>query len=162
MQTIVVTSILLVSASVLTHSAGLSWLLDTATSKRLMVNSLCKRSHKVCLLMLVFAVLICLHMIEAMIWASAYQLQKCFESFESSMYFSITTYTTLGSGDVELPHRLRMTGALESMLGVLMFGWSSGFVVYLLSKIYALEGTSVWHHTSSDHTRTAVSKSGIS
>jgi|SRR6185437_4800752 len=146
MNSAIVISLLLIIISVVVHSAGLSWLLDVATNQQLIPHHLHRRSQKVRLLIFVFAVLVCLHMTETAIWAGAYQAHACFDSFESSFYFSITTYTTLGSGDLQLPRQWQIAGALESMLGVLMFGWSSGFVVLVLSKIHAEAGLSLWRN----------------
>src|SRR5689334_21469563 len=108
MKTAILTSLLLMTVSVLIHSVGLSRLLDLATNQKLTKNYLRRRNYKIRLLILVFAVLICLHTTEALIWGWAYKAQKCFNTFESSIYFSITTYTTVGSADLQLPHMLRM------------------------------------------------------
>ena len=56
---------------------------------------------------------------------------------ETAMYFSLTSYTTLGYGDVVLPPSARLLGPIEGAVGILMFGWSTGIMVTAISRIYA-------------------------
>ena len=44
-----------------------------------------------------------LQMFEILLWAGFYRW-KCFPSWGTSFYFSTTSYTTVGYGDVLLPH----------------------------------------------------------
>ena len=39
------------------------------------------------------------------------------------------TYTTVGYGDVVLPHAWTSVGVLEAMTGVLLFGWSTAMFI---------------------------------
>ncbi len=67
--------------------------------------------------------IIVLHGLVILLWASFYRSQ-CFRSWELSLYFSASSYATVGYGDVVLPDRWRILGPLESMSGVLMCGVS--------------------------------------
>ncbi len=58
-----------------------------------------------------------------LLWASCYRW-LCFPSWESAFYFSASTYSTVGYGDVVLPAKWQLLGPLESMVGVLMCGIS--------------------------------------
>jgi hypothetical protein len=53
---------------------------------------------------------------------------------ETAAYFSLTSYTTVGYGDIPLPWRL--LGPLEAAVGVLMLGWSTGMLVAAIGIIY--------------------------
>ena len=66
---------------------------------------------------------ILLHGVLILFWASCYR-RLCFSSWESALYFSASSYATVGYGDVVLPSNWRMLGPLESMIGVLMCGIS--------------------------------------
>jgi hypothetical protein len=55
---------------------------------------------------------------------------------ESAAYFSLTSYTTVGYGDVVLPEPWRLLGPLEAAVGVLMLGWSTGILVAAIGTIY--------------------------
>ena len=61
--------------------------------------------------------------LEILLWAGGYRW-LCLASWESALYFSAGSYSTLGSGDVTLPFRWRLLGPLESVIGVLMTGLS--------------------------------------
>lgn len=63
-------------------------------------------------------VIVALHVLEILLWASCYRW-FCFPSWESAVYFSATTYSTVGDGDVTLPLKWRKLGPVESITGVL-------------------------------------------
>ena len=67
--------------------------------------------------------IIMIHGLVILLWASFYRLQS-FPSWELAFYFSASSYSTVGYGDVTLPSRWRLLGPLESMAGVLMCGVS--------------------------------------
>jgi len=69
-----------------------------------------------------------------LLWASCYRW-VCFSSWESSFYFSATSYSTVGYGDVLLPPKWRLFGPLESMLGVLMCGLSVSLLFALVNRL---------------------------
>ena len=69
------------------------------------------------------AAVMVLHGVLILFWASCYR-RLCFSSWESALYFSASSYATVGYGDVVLPSKWRMLGPLESIIGVLMCGIS--------------------------------------
>ncbi|MFC7336262.1 potassium channel family protein [Haloferula chungangensis] len=81
--------------------------------------------------------LILLHMLQIVIWAGYFTLQGCLPDFETSLYFSGVTYSTLGFGDVVLPQRWRLLGAAEGLTGILMCGLSTGLFVATAHRILA-------------------------
>ena len=84
----------------------------------------------------VVSVLLLLHWIEALIWAGFYFASGAMPDLETSMYFSLTSYTTLGYGYVVLPMKWRLLGPFEGAVGILMFGWSTGIMVAAITRIY--------------------------
>jgi len=70
---------------------------------------------------------IVLHGIVILLWAGCYRW-LCLPSWESSFYFSASSYATVGYGDVVLPSKWRLLGPLESMVGMLMSGVSIGLL----------------------------------
>jgi voltage-gated potassium channel Kch len=82
-----------------------------------------------------FVILPILHSLEAAIWAEFYIMQHSFPDRETAYYFSLKSYTTLGYGDVVIPHPWRLMGSLEAMNGVLLFGWSTAILVGFLSRL---------------------------
>src|SRR5262245_16758104 len=71
--------------------------------------------------------IIVLHILEITAWAFAYALMHAMPDLQSGLYFSAVTYTTTGYGDLVLPQRWRLVGAVEALTGILMCGWSTGF-----------------------------------
>ena len=92
--------------------------------------------HSAVVLITVFATLMLLHVAEACIWAAFYHWRGLFENFEASLYFSLGTYTTIGYGDVLLPERWRLLGALEGLSGVLLCGLSTAFLFSVVSTLF--------------------------
>src|SRR5262245_4236882 len=84
-------------------------------------------------------VIILLHVAEITVWAVAYTLLRAMPDLQSGLYFSAVTYTTTGYGDLVLPDRWRLVGAVEALTGILMCGWSTGFFFAVLSKMLTSE-----------------------
>jgi voltage-gated potassium channel len=80
--------------------------------------------------------LLLLHLAEALVWALFLVLVGGQPDLESAAYFSLTSYTTVGYGDVVLPEPWRLLGPLEAAVGVLMLGWSTGILVAVIGVVY--------------------------
>lgn len=87
------------------------------------------------LLLLLFSGIMCLHLTEAILWAAFYYTWALFNNFETSLYFSLTSYSTIGYGDVLLPQRWRLLGAVEGVSGVLLCGISTAFIFTVISAL---------------------------
>jgi predicted outer membrane lipoprotein len=88
------------------------------------------------LLIAAFSAIITLHMLEVVIWAVFYFGNSLFQDFETALYFSITSYTTIGFGDVVLPRAWRMLGGIEGVTGVLLCGLSTAFVFAIVNAMF--------------------------
>jgi voltage-gated potassium channel len=80
--------------------------------------------------------LLLLHLAEAIVWALFFVWFGGLADLETAMYFSLTSYTTVGYGDVLLPGPWRLLGPIEAAVGVLMLGWSTGILVAVIGTIY--------------------------
>ena len=80
------------------------------------------------------AAVILLHAVLILFWASCYR-RLCFSSWESALYFSASSYATVGYGDVVLPANWRMLGPLESIVGVLMCGISVSVLFATVTRL---------------------------
>jgi hypothetical protein len=69
-----------------------------------------------------------------LLWAGFYRC-LCLSSWNSAFYFSGTSYSTVGYGDVVLPAKWRLLGPLESMMGVLMCGISVSLLFALINRL---------------------------
>jgi Ion channel len=81
--------------------------------------------------------LLLLHLLQITVWAACYFWNGCFPDFATSFYYSATSYSTVGYGDVTPPVEWRILGSIEAVTGILMFGWSTGV---LFSVVNHLQG----------------------
>ena len=84
------------------------------------------------------SIIIVLHGLQILLWAWFYRW-KCFPSWESALYFSGGSYSTVGSGDLLLPRTWRILGVAESVAGVLMSGLSVSFIFALITGLVERE-----------------------
>jgi voltage-gated potassium channel len=80
------------------------------------------------------SLLVCLHMLEILLWASFYRW-KSFATWEAAFYFSAANYATVGSGDLFLKQMWRTMGPVESVTGVLMCGLSASFLFAIVTRL---------------------------
>ena len=76
-----------------------------------------------------------LSLLEALLWACAYLGVGAIAEFETALYFSLVTFTTLGYGDVTLGPDWRMLAAFEAANGIVMFGWTTALVVAYVQRL---------------------------
>jgi len=81
-------------------------------------------------LVLVFVVLwlMLAHALEMGVWAWVYMYYDMFANWETAVYFSAASYTTLGFGDVLLPDEWRILSGATAANGLLLFGVSAAFL----------------------------------
>ncbi len=94
--------------------------------------------HFTPLLLLLFSVIMILHVFEACIWAAFYGSYKLFPDWETSIYFSVVSYATIGYGDVVLPETWRLLGAIEGITGVLLCGVSTAFLFAIINVFFRM------------------------
>jgi voltage-gated potassium channel Kch len=76
--------------------------------------------------------------VEILLWALLYQGFGLFPSLAASLYFSGITFTTVGYGDVTLPECWRLLSVVEAVDGVLLAGWSTALLVYVVQRMMEL------------------------
>jgi hypothetical protein len=77
-------------------------------------------------------------LVEILIWSVLYVHLGVFTSFETSLYFSSVTFSSLGYGDITLEEQFRLLGAMQSLVGVLMVGWSTSLFVGVTQKMITM------------------------
>ncbi len=78
--------------------------------------------------------IVILHGLVILLWASFYRT-RCFPSWEHAFYFSASSYSTVGYGDLVLPSNWRLLGPLEAITGVLMSGISVCVLFALVTRL---------------------------
>ena len=76
------------------------------------------------------------HMVEISIWAMFYYFTEEVMTLEAALYFSTSSFTTVGYGDLVLSEEWRLFGSLESANGMMLFGWSTAFIFEIVRRTY--------------------------
>ena len=66
---------------------------------------------------------------EVWLWAGIYRMFGILSDFETALYFSTITFSTVGYGDVVPAHGWRVLAALEGINGFLLIGWSTAYLI---------------------------------
>ena len=126
----------IVAICVVIHVGGITVFAQYLLGRFPQLEALATISRQALVLILVFAVLISMHLVETAIWATFYYLYGLFDSFEVALYFSLGTYSTIGYGDVVLPGRWRLLGGVEGISGVLLCGLSGAFIFAVVNTLF--------------------------
>jgi hypothetical protein len=88
------------------------------------------------------------HTIEVWLYALAYLLidragigslqGQVDESFADFLYFSATSYSTLGFGDVYPTGALRLISGIEGINGLFLIAWSTSFTYFVMDRLWPL------------------------
>jgi len=125
----------IVAVCVVIHTAGLLGLFEWLLGRRASLGRQTGRTHYTLLIVSVLAITL-LHLAETAVWAASYRWWGLFSDFETALYFSLGSYTTIGYGDIVLPQRWRLLGGLEGISGVLLCGLSTAFLFAVVSELF--------------------------
>ena len=129
----------MVGATVLVHFwglIGLTALMGQGSTKLRLHEG---RWRQAVLIMLTVFGLFGLHTIEIWLYAALYSGLGEFKNFEEALYFSTTTFVTIGYGDVVLSERWRLVAAIEGANGLILIGWSTAFLITVTTRLRLLE-----------------------
>jgi voltage-gated potassium channel len=81
---------------------------------------------------------ICIHSLEIWLWAFLYLYLdiQAVRDLETSIYFSMVSFTTVGYGDVVLEPYDRILSGMQATSGMLLFGWSTAYIFEVISVTY--------------------------
>ena len=79
--------------------------------------------------------LIAAHTASVTVWAAVFIATEVSTTFEGGLYFALTTYTTLGFGDVLAPQPWRLLPGFASLNGLLLFGLSAAVLVDAAARL---------------------------
>lgn len=128
-------AILLVSFTLFLQVSGITALIEWL--KRVLSKDVNKYgpSYSARLVVKSMITILLLHGLVVLLWAGFYR-SRCFPSWEVAFYFSASSYSTVGYGDVVLPSTWRLIGPLESVTGVLMCGISVSVLFALVTRLF--------------------------
>jgi voltage-gated potassium channel len=98
----ILVAFILVSINVSVHATGMVELFNWLTRKQPKIKEYVSTVNNIFLFIKIFAIILSLHLVQICVWAGFYALWRGLKDFETALYFSIATYTTIGYGDVVL------------------------------------------------------------
>jgi hypothetical protein len=123
---------------VILHGAGLASLSRAVRGERAAerlrhIDALSPRGV-VFTLAVVLAIFI-LHGIEIWLFAFLYLATGAVSSLPDALYFSTISYSTVGYSDTHVAPAWRLIGPFQSVLGMILLGWSTAFFFRVLTRI---------------------------
>lgn len=132
----------LTSVTVVLHALGTVHMVIPATGIWRSVKAGSGGPRPVWTLTRLVSLLLLLHLVEMAVWAAAYAFTNVLPDFETALYYSLKSYTTVGYGDVLPSRSWRLLGPIEAAVGILMLGWSTSIIVAAVQRIYNGRSTS--------------------
>jgi voltage-gated potassium channel len=129
------TSTVLVAATVLLHLVGIDFLTSLIGLHLRRFTTAWLHLDRLLVPLVIVLGLFTLHGLEIWIYAAAYRLLDIMPTLESALYISASTYSTLGEAGQLLPTEWRVVGALEAVNGMLLIGWSTAFLFQVLDHL---------------------------
>lgn len=124
----------LITATVLIHSVGLTYMsrmLQWSVARlNLHRHGLGARSLVVATVLGLFA----LHTIEIWMWAVAYVVLGAMPNLRDALFFSTLAFSTLGAEGVSVASEWGLFGAMEGVNGFLLIGWSTAYLIPAWTK----------------------------
>lgn len=125
----------LVLMMIVIHGLGL---LAIAKGLRLRKERLEERELDVGALILMGAVgmsIFALHTFEIWVFAAFYMVVGAIDGLNDALYYSASAYATLGRPADFFPEKWRLIGALEALVGFVLIGWSTAFIVTTMNRL---------------------------
>ena len=82
--------------------------------------------------LLIFA----LHIVEILMFAAFYLAIGALQDLDRAIFFSASAYTTLGL-TASFPEKWQLIGAAEALIGFVLIGWSTAFMIGTLERLRA-------------------------
>ena len=136
MLTEIAIAVVIVFVCLLLHVAGILVMAEWLLQRRQYFERSRARMHFSILMIALISGIMLLHVAESSMWATFYCTSELFPDFETSLYFSLVSYTAIGYGDVVLPQNWRLLGALQGVSGVLLCGLSTAFIFAIMNAIF--------------------------
>lgn len=117
-----------IAATVVIHTFGLmavTRVMNHATGRFRMHGH---RSRVVAMIAIVLGIF-CVMTVEVWLWAFCHYALGVVTGFETALYFSLVTFSTVGYGDAVPAQEWRIFAALEGVNGFLLIGWSTAYLV---------------------------------
>jgi len=122
----------LVAITMVIHAFGMLATLRVNLAAKNRLNARHVQWSGLFLIILASWMIVLVHLIEALVWATFFMWKGAFANQSLAYYFSLNEYTTLGS-NFNLPRHWRLLEGMLAMAGLLAFAWSTG-VLFTLAQ----------------------------
>ncbi len=119
---------LIISITVMIHTFGLMAVTHTVGLLTARFRMHGKRSRILAMNSVVIGLFAILS-VEIWLWAIVYDFLGVVADFPTALYFSTSTFSTVGYGDVVAAQSWRLLAALQAVNGFLLIGWSTAYLV---------------------------------
>lgn len=144
---VVLTTAGVVTLAVVIHFEAIAWLNRWGVRRRIQRPG--TSHHRPTLLIVMFALLLA-HIAEIWLFGMAYAMLLQSTDFGAiigyddislldCVYFSATTYTTVGWGDLYASGPIRFLAGTEALLGFMLITWSASFVYLMMARTWGRE-----------------------
>ncbi|MEE2567235.1 potassium channel family protein [Hyphobacterium marinum] len=129
----------LIVATVVIHMLGLIVLMGLLQKRSRQIRPFLSIPRQGLFIILIVLGLVVIHSVEIWLYALVYLALGEFPTLELALYYSISTFTTAGFGDIVQDSHWRLVGAMESFNGFLLIGWSTAFLVSVIGRLRSME-----------------------
>ena len=128
-----------VTITVILHFGGLIGLLSMLRYQAQDIKAHKTLPGQFALVIVVVLLIFVIHAAEIWVYALMFLAIGAISNFGEALYFSTVTFSSLGYGDVVLSKDWRLFGAIEAANGLILFGWSTAFLISLTRQLRILE-----------------------
>jgi hypothetical protein len=129
----------LIAATVVIHAVGTTYWVSYLGSHFMLEDGRVETRKSFRILIGTGLVLAALHTVQIMLWAVVYRNLEYageLDTFETAVYFSFVTFTTLGYGDITLSEAGRVLSGIQALNGILLVGWSTAVLFAIVQKLW--------------------------
>lgn len=117
-----------ISLTVVIHTWGLIAITHVMAQLTARFRTRGRRSRILAMVSTVIGIF-CVMTVEVWLWAAFHYGLGVVGDFETALYFSTVSFSTLGYGDVIPAEEWRLFAALEGVDGFLLIGWSTAYLI---------------------------------
>ncbi len=140
---LIIGSIILI-LTVIIHAYVLDKIITNGSKIESLSQKIAKKNCKIPLVTIVILLVFSAHVVQMWLWAFTYLIfTDEFSNIEQAIYLSISSFTTVGFGDIVMSEKWRILSGVEAANGFILFGWSTAFIFEIIAQIYRREAKNI-------------------
>lgn len=134
---------IMIITTVAIHAVALDYTIRYLKSCEAFAIRVARSFWKGLVIMIAVLMVFIAHVIQIWLWAMLFIWLGEFTDLEAALYFSTSTFTTVGYGDIFLQDQWRLLSSIEAANGFILFGWSTAFIFEIMSQLYRREASAL-------------------